>query len=242
MRTIGLIGGMSWRSTAGYYRLANESVERQLGGSHSARLLLASVDFAEIVRLQDAGEWDAVGIELTRHARGLQAAGAEVVLLCSNTAHRVADTVEATLDVPLLHIADAVAEAAIAAGATTVGLLGTAFTMEQPFYRERLARHGLRVLVPPADDRAVVHRIVFDELVHGVLTDGSREVLRGIIERLVVDGAEAVVLACTELELLLTAADGAVPLLPSTRIHVETAVTFAIGSPDVGARLRGRPV
>jgi aspartate racemase len=228
MRTIGMLGGMSWESTAEYYRLANELVAERLGGYHSARILLHSVDFADVERLQAAGAWAEAGTLLARSARALQDAGAEVLVLCTNTMHLVADAIEAAISIPFLHIADTTAAAVRAADVGRVGLLGTAFTMEQAFYRDRLASHGLDVVVPEAADRALVHRIIYDELVHGVVTEASREAYRGVIARLVDRGAQGVILGCTEIELLVGAADSPAPVFPTTRLHVEAAVAAAL--------------
>jgi aspartate racemase len=228
MLTIGLLGGMSWESSAEYYRLLNELVRDRLGGLHSARCVLHSQDFAEIERLQAAGDWDGAGRLLAADARSLQAAGADLLLLCTNTMHRVADAIEAGVDVPLLHLGDATAEAVLAAGIRTVGLLGTAFTMEQSFYRDRLASHGLAVLVPGEADRALVHRVIYDELCVGVVRDESREGYRSVIARLVESGAEGIILGCTEIELLIGAADSPVPVFPTTRLHAEAAVRRAL--------------
>jgi aspartate racemase len=233
-RVVGLLGGMSWESTAEYYRLANELVRDRLGGLHSARLLLASVDFAEIERLQVAGDWDRAGSVLAGEAARLEAAGAELLVLCTNTMHIVADRVQAAVGIPLLHLADATAAAVRAAGLTTVGLLGTAFTMEQAFYRDRLAGHGLRVLVPEAADRAEVHRVIYEELCLGVVRAESRNAYRRVIERLVAAGAEGVVLGCTEIELLVGAPDSPVPVFPTTRLHVEAAITAALAGVPTG--------
>ena len=228
MRTVGLLGGMSWESSAEYYRLLNELVRDRLGGLHSARCVLLSVDFAEIEELQVSGEWDRAGELLASAAVSLQRAGAELVLLCTNTMHRVADQVEAALEVPFVHLADATAAAVRREGLTTVGLLGTAFTMEQDFYRGRLESHGLQVLVPDAEDRAEVHRIIYEELCLGVLDDGSRETYRQAIARLVGRGAQGVILGCTEIELLVGPQDSSVPVFPTTRLHVEAAVELAV--------------
>jgi aspartate racemase len=239
LRVIGMIGGMSWESSAEYYRLANELVRERLGGLHSARLVLASVDFAEIERCQAAGDWDTAGGLLADVAQGVEAAGAELLLLCTNTMHKVAAQVQAAVSIPLLHLADATAAAVRHDGLRTVGLLGTAFTMEQGFYRERLAGHGLRVLVPDAADRASVHRVIYDELCLGVVRDQSRQVYRQVIARLVEAGAEGVILGCTEIELLVGADDSPVPVYPTTRLHVEAAVTIALTpgpEPSPGAR------
>lgn len=228
MRTVGLLGGMSWESSAEYYRLLNELVRERLGGLHSARCVLLSVDFAEIERLQVAGDWEAAGEVLAVAAASLQRSGAELVLLCTNTMHRVADQVEAVLDVPFLHLADATAQAVRRAGLTTVGLLGTAFTMEQDFYRGRLESHGLQVLVPDAEDRAEVHRVIYEELCLGVIDDSSRDTYRRVIDRLVAAGAQGVILGCTEIELLIGSEDASVPVFPTTRLHVEAAVELAL--------------
>ncbi|MGH8792568.1 MAG: aspartate/glutamate racemase family protein, partial [Stackebrandtia sp.] len=196
-RLVGMIGGMSWQSSALYYRLANELTRDRLGGLHSARVVLASVDFAEIEPLQIGGRWDDAGKLLAEVARGLEAAGAQLLVLCTNTMYKVADQVSAAVDVPLLHPADAVAGAGVKAGLRRVGLLGTAFTMEQDFYRDRLAAGGLEAIAPGADDRAQVHRIIYDELCVGVVREESRQIYRDVIARLVADGAEGVVLGCT---------------------------------------------
>ena len=230
-RVIGMLGGMSWESTAEYYRLANELVRERLGGLHSARLVLASVDFAEIERLQVAGEWDEAGRILAGEAARLEAAGAELLVLCTNTMHKVAGQVQAAVSIPLLHLADTTAAAVRAAGLSTVGLLATGFTMEQDFYRDRLASHGLRVLVPEDDDRAEVHRVIYEELCVGVIRGESRQRYREVIERLVAAGAEGIILGCTEIELLVGAGDSAVPVFPTTRLHVEAAVDAALAVP-----------
>ncbi|HTV11129.1 MAG TPA: aspartate/glutamate racemase family protein [Acidimicrobiales bacterium] len=223
-RVIGLLGGMSWQSTAEYYRLANELVAKRLGGLHSARILLASVDFAEVERLQVAGNWDGAGELLASTARSLEAGGAELLLICTNTMHKVAGQVEAAVSVPLVHLVDTAAAGVKAAGVKTVGLLGTAFTMEQDFYRGRLAGHGLQVLVPERDDRAEVHRIIYEELCLGRVEESSRRRYQEVIARLVAAGAEGIILGCTEIELLVGADDSPVPLFPTTRLHVEAAV------------------
>lgn len=228
MRTIGMLGGMSWESTAEYYRLANELVRARLGGLHSARLVLASLDFADIERRQAAGEWDEAGLILAEAAKRLEAAGAEVLVLCTNTMHRVADAVQGAVGIPLLHLADTTARAAGARGLSTLGLLGTAFTMEQAFYRDRLAGHGFTVLTPPADDRAEVHRVIYDELCLGVVREESRQAYRDVIARLADRGADGIVLGCTEIELLVGPQDSPVPVLPTTRLHVEAAVDWAL--------------
>lgn len=228
MLTIGMVGGMSWESSAEYYRLANRLVRDRLGGLHSARCVLYSVDFAEVERMQVEDRWDDAADLLTGAARAVQAAGADLVLLCTNTMHRVADRVQAAVRIPLLHIGDATADAVLAAGLDTVGLLGTAFTMEQDFYRDRLAGRGLTVLVPSPADRAVVHAVIYEELCRGVVRAESRAAYRGVIERLVAAGAKGVVLGCTEIELLVGPADSPVPVFPTTRLHVEAAVEAAL--------------
>lgn len=229
MKLIGLIGGMSWESTESYYRLINQAVKARLGGLHSARLLLYSVDFHEIEMLQRSGDWDTAGRLLADAARSLQAAGAECVLLCTNTMHKVAPAIEAAVSIPLLHIADATAAAIVAAGHTRVGLLGTRFTMEEAFYRERLAsRHGLDVLIPAAAERADVNRIIYQELCLGVIREDSRARYREAIRQLVAAGAQAIILGCTEISLLVSALDASVPLFDTTALHARAAVDVAL--------------
>ncbi len=225
-----MLGGMSWQSSAEYYRLVNELVRERLGGLHSARCVLASVDFADVERLQVEGRWDEAGQLLAEAAKSVEAAGAELLLLCTNTMHKVADQVQAAVSIPLLHLADATSQAVRRAGLTTVGLLGTAFTMEQAFYRDRLASGGLTVLIPPPDDRADVHQIVYDELCVGVVAERSRQVYRDVIARLAHAGAEGVVLGCTEIELLISASDSPIPVFPTTRVHVEAAVDAGLAA------------
>lgn len=228
MKTIGLLGGMSWESTAEYYRLLNEFTRERLGGLHSARCVLYSVDFAEIEQLQVQGRWDEAGEVLASAARSLEAAGADLVLLCTNTMHKVADQVQAAVSVPLLHLADATAEAVRAQGLRRVGLLGTAFTMEQDFYRGRLAAGGLDVSVPDADGRALVHRVIYEELCLGVVREESRTAYREVIASLVAAGAEGIVLGCTEIELLVGTENSPVPVFPTARIHAAAAVDAAL--------------
>jgi aspartate racemase len=228
-KMIGMLGGMSWQSTVEYYRLANELVRERLGGLHSARLVLGSVDFATVERMQVEDRWPEAGHLLAEVAVGLEAAGAEVLLLCTNTMHKVADQVEAAVSVPFIHIVDVTALAVRAAGLSTVGLLGTAYTMDQDFYRDRMARHGVRLIVPAPDDRAEVHRVIFEELCLGRVREQSRRAYQDILVRLVDQGAEGVVLGCTEIELLITAADSPVPAFPTTRLHVEAAVAASLG-------------
>ena len=231
MKLVGMLGGMSWESSAEYYRLANELVRERVGGLASARLLLHSVDFAEVERLQAQGRWNEAGELLATAAAGLEAGGAELLVLCTNTMHKVADAIERAVSIPLLHIGDVTAEAVRRQGLSRVGLLATGYTMEQPFLRERLAGHGLTVLVPEAPDRAVVHRVIYEELCVGVVSDESRRAYREIIGRLVAAGAEGIILGCTEIELLVDQADSPVPVFPTTRLHVEAAVSTALG-PD----------
>ena len=231
MKTIGLIGGMSWESTIPYYRLINEGVKQRLGGLHSAKLILHSVDFDEIERLQRSGDWDAAGALLTRSAQLLETAGAELLVLCTNTMHKVAPAIESAVSIPLLHIADATAEAAKAAGIRRVGLLGTRFTMEQDFYVGRLTeRHGLEVLTPTAPERDEVHRIIYEELCLGKILPASRESYHHIMDELVRRGAQAIILGCTEISLLVGEEDSPVPLLDTTAIHAQSAVEAALAS------------
>ena len=229
MLTVGLIGGMSWESSQLYYRLLNQGVKRRLGGLHSASCLMYSVDFAEIEALQHAGDWDAAGERLAAAARAVQAAGADCLVLCTNTMHKVAPSIEAAVSIPFLHIGDASAAAIRAAGLDRVGLLGTRFTMEQEFYRDRLARHGLEVLVPEPADRELVHRVIYAELCQGRCEADSRRQYRRIIGQLAAAGAEAILLGCTEIGLLVGAQDSPVPVFDSTEIHAAAAVSFALG-------------
>ena len=229
MKTRGLIGGMSWESTLSYYRLINEAVRQRRGGLHSARLVLYSVDFHEIEVLQREGRWDEAGAVLAQAARALDAAGAELLVLCTNTMHKVASAIEAATPRPLLHIADPTAEAIRHAGLQRVGLLGTRFTMEQDFYRQRLERrHGIDVLVPDASDRDEVHRIIYDELCRGEVREASRVIYRAVIQGLVERGAEAVILGCTEISLLVGSADARVPLFDTTALHARRAAELAL--------------
>lgn len=229
MKTIGLIGGMSWESTIPYYRQINETTKQHLGGLHSAKLVLVSVDFHEIERLQHAGDWDAAGAAMAEAARALARAGADCVVLCTNTMHKVAAAIESAVSIPLLHIADPTATAIQKAGFATVGLLGTRFTMEQDFYRARLeTRHGLTVRVPDAAGRDTVHRIIYDELCLGKILPASRESYRRIMAELVAQGAQAIILGCTEISLLVDATDAAVPLFDTTAIHAISAAEWAL--------------
>ena len=229
MRTIGLLGGMSWESSALYYRLVNEAVRDRLGGFHSARVVLTSVDFAEVESMQARGDWDGAGSLLAREAQMLQAAGADCVVLCTNTMHKVADSIETAVDIPLLHLADVTAAAVRTAGLDRVALMGTRFTMEQPFYVDRLRAHGLDVVVPAEDDRRRVHDVIYDELVRGVVREESRSAYVDVIGRLVAQGARGVILGCTEIELLLGPGDVDVPVFATTALHAQAAVDFALG-------------
>ena len=229
MKMLGLIGGMSWESSVEYYRIINRGVRDRCGPTASARCLLWSFDFAEIAALQAAGDWDTLTTRLIDAAQRLEAAGADMLLICTNTMHKCAPEIEAATGVPLLHIADPAGAAATAAGHRTIGLLGTAFTMEQPFYTERLReKHGLTVLVPEAEDRAEVHRVIYEELVTGRIEPTSRAAYRGIIQRLAARGATAIVLGCTEIMLLIGPEDSPVPLFDTTLLHAEAAVAAAL--------------
>lgn len=229
MKVIGLIGGMSWESTVPYYRLVNETVKARLGGLHSAKVVLYSVDFHEIEQLQHAGDWQQAGALLADAARALESAGADFLVLCTNTMHKVASTIEDAVSIPLLHIADATAGEIRQAGLSTVGLLGTRFTMEQDFYRERLQRrHGLTVLIPGPDDREIVHRVIYDELCLGTITDVAGDEYRRVIGELVARGAQAVILGCTEISLLVGQHDAPVPLFDTTSIHARHAAERAL--------------
>ncbi|GGS72087.1 aspartate racemase [Planobispora rosea] len=227
-RTIGLIGGMSWESSAEYYRLLNEEVRRRLGGHHCARSLMLTVDFAEIEAMQRAGDWAAAGRLLSRAARTLQEGGAELVLLCTNTMHRVAGEIEAAIEVPFVHIVDATAARITEAGLTTVGLLGTRFTMEMDFYRDRMREHGIDLLVPDEPGRALVHDVIYRELTRNRVEDASRRAYREIIADLAARGARGIILGCTEITLLIGPEDSPVPVFDSTRLHVERAVDLAL--------------
>ena len=228
MRTIGLIGGMSWESSAEYYRIINQRVRDQLGPLRSAQLLMYSVDFGPVEQAQHAGRWDDTALILEDAARRLHAGGADCVVLCTNTMHLVAPRIEAAVSIPFLHIADAAGLAAVAAGTLTVGLLGTAFTMEQDFLKSRLAGHGLTVLVPEADERQAVHWIIYEELCVGVISDTSRQVYQRVIESLAARGAQAIILGCTEIGLLIKPEHSDLPLLDTTELHAQAAVAFAL--------------
>lgn len=228
MKTIGLLGGLSWESSAHYYRLLNELVRERKGGLHSARCLLASVDFADVEPLQRAGRWEEAGELLHRAALGLERAGAEVLLICANTMHKVADQVTQGLRIPLLHIADVTAERIRAAGLRRVALLGTRYVMEQAFYRERLAGHGLDVRVPGAAARAEMNRVIFEELVLGKVLPASKASTLATMEALCAEGAEAVIAGCTEIGMLVQQRDLAVPYFDTTELHCRAAVEWAL--------------
>lgn len=229
MKMIGLIGGMSWESSAEYYRILNQGVRDRLGPTASARCLLWSFDFSEIERLQHDGDWNGLTARMIDAARRLQTGGADVLLICTNTMHRMAEAVQNAVSVPLLHIADPTARRIRKAGLRRIGLLGTAFTMEHDFYKGRLRDlHGLDVVVPDEHDRAVVHRIIYDELVAGKVMSASRDAYRQIIARLVANGAEAVILGCTEIMLLVKPEDSPVPLFDTTALHAEAAIAMAL--------------
>ncbi|MDP6967891.1 MAG: aspartate/glutamate racemase family protein [Gammaproteobacteria bacterium] len=229
MKTIGLLGGMSWESTLDYYRAINEGIKDKLGGLHSAQIAMYSVDFAAIEKLQHAGDWQGTAKILITAATNIQAAGADFLLICTNTMHKVAPEIEAAIDIPVLHIADATAEILVDQGIQTVGLLGTAFTMEQDFYKGRLSDHyGLKVLVPKQQDRDIIHKVIYHELCLGkIASDSKAEYLR-IIGSLADQGAQAVILGCTEIGMLVKQADTDTQLVDTTMIHAEQAVKYAI--------------
>ncbi|PRH09319.1 aspartate/glutamate racemase family protein [Burkholderia gladioli] len=228
MKTIGLIGGMSWESSAEYYRMINRASKARHGGHHNAKSVMVTVDFAEIEALQRAQDWDALGARMADAARQLQSAGADVVVLTTNTMHRVADAIERALTLPFLHIADPTGAALRAAGVERVALLGTRYTMELPFYAARLAeRFGIEVLTPDAEDRNTVHRVIYEELCHGLIEPASRAAYAAIIGRLAARGAQAVILGCTEITLLIGERDSPLPVFDTTALHAQAAVDFA---------------
>lgn len=233
MKTIGLIGGMSWESTIPYYRQINETVKAYLGGLHSAKIVLFSVDFHEIERLQHHGDWDAAGALLAQAARSLELAGADFLVLCTNTMHKVAPAIEAAVAIPLFHIADPTAEEIKRSGFTRIGLLGTRFTMEQAFYKDRLQeRHGLQVVTPNDADREIVHCIIYEELCLGKIEESSRTEYRRVMADLIAQGAQAIILGCTEISLLVDQSDASVPLFDTTRLHARTAAEWALQHHD----------
>lgn len=233
MQTIGLIGGMSWESSAEYYRLINQLTQKKLGGTNSAKSLMISVNFSEIEKLQHQGHWNVLEQNMVDAARQLQAGGADFIVLCTNTMHRFAETIETAVNIPFLHIADATAQQIKSCDIKNVGLLGTRFTMEQDFYKQRLIDvYGLNVLIPNEQDRDAVHRIIYEELVKGIIREESRIIYREIIARLIDDGAEAIILGCTEIMLLVEQSDSAVPVFDTTTIHAHAAVEKALQSND----------
>lgn len=235
MKNIGLIGGMSWESSIEYYRIINQGVREALGGVHSARSVMVSVDFGEIEKLQAEGDWETATRIMTKCALDLQRAGADFVLICTNTMHLMAEEVQEVLDIPLLHIADTTASAVKKAGLTRVGLLGTRFTMEKDFYKGRLeGAHGLRVLIPDEVGRELVHRVIYQELVQGVIKEESREGYRAVIQKLLEQGAEGIILGCTEIGLLVKPEDVALPVFDTMEIHALAAVNAALGSYHLG--------
>lgn len=233
MKTIGLIGGMSWESTQTYYRLLNQGIRQHLGGLHSARVVLYSVDFAEIEALQQRGDWDEAARLLTEAARRVQSAGADFLLICTNTMHKVAPQIEAAVDLPLLHIADATASALRADGVEQVGLLGTRFTMEEAFYRDRLEAQGINVVVPDASQRDVVHSVIYEELCQGIVRAESRDAYTEVVRALAARGAQGVILGCTEIGLLIQQTDTDVSLYDTTVLHAQRAVELALSQVQV---------
>jgi aspartate racemase len=230
MKTIGLIGGMSWESSIEYYRIINETIQAKLGGLHSAKSIMVSVDFAEIEALQHQGKWAEAAQMLSEAAKSLEEGGADFIVLCTNTMHKVADEVQAKVNIPLLHIADATAQLVKDSGMDKVGLLGTRFTMEEEFYKGRLAqKYGLTVIVPNAQERETVHRVIYEELVTGKIEQDSKEKYMRIMEQMVEQGAEGIILGCTEIGLLVQQQDSDVPIFDTTRIHAEAAVQHALG-------------
>ncbi|MFZ6849243.1 aspartate/glutamate racemase family protein [Undibacterium sp. RuRC25W] len=234
MKTIGLIGGMSWESTIPYYRTINQQIKEKLGGLHSAKIVLLSVDFHEIEQLQHQGDWIAAGNAMAQAAKRLAKADADFIVLCTNTMHKVAHHIEAAVDIPLLHIADPTAQAIQQAGYKKIGLLGTRFTMEQDFYRDRLTdRHGLQVIVPELADRDMIHRVIYEELCQGIVSSESRSAFQRVLEYLASNGAEAVILGCTEIALLIGTADSCLPLFDTTALHAIAAASLALSENKV---------
>ncbi|NRR29432.1 aspartate/glutamate racemase family protein [Oxalobacteraceae bacterium] len=237
MKTIGLIGGMSWESTVPYYSQINETVKEVLGGLHSAKIVLYSVNFHEVEQLQRAGDWHTAGAMLAQAAQSLQAAGADFLVLCTNTMHKVGPAIEAAVHIPLFHIADPTAAAIKATGIARVGLLGTRFTMEQDFYRERLRQHhGLEVVVPNPEDREIIHRVIYEELCLGKVNPASRDEYRRIMADLARQGAQGIILGCTEISLLVCQQDAELPLFDTTAIHARAAALWALDTPQAAAR------
>lgn len=229
MKTIGLIGGMSWESTVTYYQLVNETIRKELGGLHSAKILLYSVDFAEIEECQANGEWDKSAQILTAAAKSLEKAGADFIVICTNTMHKVASEIQEQISIPILHIADATADALIQAGIKNVALLGTKYTMTQDFYKKKLLTRGISVLIPNEADIELINQVIYDELCLGILSDASRKQYQRIIEQMKAKGAEGVILGCTEIGLLIHQEDSALPVFDTTQIHAERAALLSIG-------------
>lgn len=229
MKTIGLIGGMSWESTVTYYQLLNETIRKELGGLHSAKLLLYSVDFAEIEECQANGEWDKSAQILAAAAKSLEKAGADFIVICTNTMHKVAPEIQEQISIPILHIADATADALIQAGISKVALLGTKYTMTQDFYKEKLIARGISVLIPNEADIELINQVIYDELCLGILSDASRKQYQRIIKQMKAKGAEGVILGCTEIGLLIHQEDSALPVFDTTQIHAERAALLSIG-------------
>ena len=228
MKVIGMLGGMSWESTVYYYQQLNRGVRERLGGLHSAHSITYTVDFSEIERMQATGAWDEAGAYLADCARRLEAAGAEGLVLCTNTMHRVIGAIESAISIPVLHIADGTADALVGDGVRAVALLGTRYTMEQDFYRRRLIDRGLTVLIPDADDRDTVHRVIYDELCRGKVADSSRDAYIDVVKRLAGQGAEAVILGCTEIGLLLDQRNSPIPVYDTTLLHVKAAIDWSL--------------
>ncbi len=232
MKTIGLLGGMSWESSLLYYKIINEGVKAKLGGLHSAKIVMVSVDFEEIEILQHKDKWEKLGEILANEAQNIERAGAECLLICTNTMHKVAHWVESAIKIPLIHIADATAKALLQDGIQKVGLLGTAFTMEQDFYKSRLQEHGLEVVVPKKQDRELIHNVIYNELCLGECKATSKEAYLEIIEKLTKEGAEGVILGCTEIGMLVKQSDTKVKLYDTTTIHTQSAVEFACSAKE----------
>lgn len=229
MKTIGMLGGMSWESTASYYKAINENVKSSLGGLHSAKICLYSVDFAEIEKLQHQGDWDETARILIQAAKSVEVGGADFLMICTNTMHKVAEKIQAELSIPILHIADATAAKLVSDGINKVGLLGTRFTMEQDFYKNRITeRFGIEVIVPSTDEQTLVHNVIYDELCQGVINMNSKEQYLAIVKNLFEQGAQAVILGCTEIAMLIKQKDTSVPLYDTTKIHAERAVLLAL--------------
>jgi len=229
MKTIGLLGGMSWESTVPYYRIINQTVKEKLGGLHSAKLFLYSCNFEEIAQLQRAGEWDAAAGQLARAAKSMRVAGADFLVVCTNTMHMVADKIESEADIPLLHIVEPTAEEIRRSGLKKVGLIATGFTMEKDFYKQRMReRHGIEAIVPNEADRAVVHKVIYEELCRGIVRDESRDAYRKIIRRLAEQGAEGIILGCTEISMLISQEDSPVPVFDTTALHARKAAEYAL--------------